>query len=204
MNGMRSQQMSLSTVLTIRHLSCQFPLALNVFVIALYSGVWETPAVVNYPKNTGHNCPRVEVFIFPIQSNPKVWESTRCTIKHSDALFMAQSLTYAIQSRHSKFEVLASLCLIWKYTYAYIVNIYMYISHMLYWRHTLNVVWHMSYVTYTHIYKHIHVYHTRLCAYTHTHTHMYMFSEHLLCARHYEWPWYCYNEQNMYCFCCCV
>lgn len=182
MNGTRGQQMSLSTVLTIWHLSCQFPLALNVFVIALYSGVWETPAAVSYPKSTGHNCPRVEVFIFPIQSNPKVWESTRCTIKHSDALFMAQSLTYAIQSRHSKFEVLASLCLIWKYTYTYIINIYMYISHMLYWRHTLNVVWHICHIDiYTHTQAYTCISHTFMCIHTHSYTHVYVFWASTMC-----------------------
>lgn len=89
MNYMGSQQMSLLTVLTIRNLSCQFILALNVFVIVFCSGMWDTPAVVSYPKNTGHKCPRVEDFTFPIQSNPKVWESTLCVIKHNDGLFMA-------------------------------------------------------------------------------------------------------------------
>lgn len=93
MNCMGSPQMSLLAVLTIRNLSCPFILALNVFVIVFYSGVWDTPAVVSYPKNTGHKCPRVEDFTFPIQSNPKVWKSTLCIIKHNNALFMEYSLT---------------------------------------------------------------------------------------------------------------
>lgn len=89
MNCMGSQQMSLLAVLTIRNLSSQFILALNIFVIVFYSGVWDTPAVVSYPKNSVHKCLRVEDFIFSIQSNPKVWERTLCIIKHNDALFMA-------------------------------------------------------------------------------------------------------------------